>query len=108
MEDSYDFEIFVNNKRKVFRMEVTKIYDGYSVERFKIKGGRRHIILESNRPFLLKQNSKKKIQWSIKEGDLKSSKPTDAADAVSKIVDQIEKNIVPQPVSKLLYIRSKK
>jgi len=89
-------------------MEVTKIYDGDSVERFKVKGGKRHIVLESNRPFLLKQNSKKRIQWTIKEGDLNSSKPTDAADAVSKIIEQIEKNIVEQPVSKILYIRSKR
>jgi hypothetical protein len=88
-------------------MEVTKIYDGDSVERFKVKGGKRHIILESDRPFLLKQNSKKKIHWMIKEGDLKSSKPTDAADAVSKIIEQIEKNIVEKPASKILYLRSK-
>jgi hypothetical protein len=107
MENSYDFEIFVSNKGTVFRMEVTKIYEGDSVERFKVKGGKRHIILESNRPFLLKQKSGKRIQWMIKEGDLKSSKPTDAADAVSKITKQIEKNILEQPASKINYRRNK-
>ena len=108
MENSYDFEIFVTNKGKTFRMEVTKIYNGDSVERFKVKGGKRQIILESNRPFLLKQNSRKRIQWTIKEGDLKSSKPTDAADALSKVIEQLEKNIVEQPQSKIVYMRSRK
>jgi hypothetical protein len=108
MNDSFDFEIFVKNNGKTFRMEVTKIYEGDSVERFKVKGGKRHIILESNRPFLVKQNLKKKIQWTIKEGDLKSSKPTDAADAISKITEQIEKNILEPPASKLIYMRIRK
>jgi len=107
MEKEFDFEIFVNNKGRIFRMEVTKIYDGDSVERFKVKGGKRHIILQSNRPFLIKQNSKKRIEWRLMEADLKSSKPTDAADAVSKIIEQVEKNIVEKTPSKILYLRSK-
>ena len=95
---AYEFEIFVVMKGKTFRMEVFRIYDGESMETFKVVGGTRSIILQSNRPELVRTNSTKAIDWKLLEGDFSKSNPKDAAEALNKIIVEVEYRIRQRPL----------
>jgi hypothetical protein len=45
-----EFEILIYIHNKPYRMQVKRIYEGDSMEKFEIKGGNRSIILRNNRP----------------------------------------------------------
>jgi hypothetical protein len=61
------FEIRIDMPSGKYRMQVERIYAGDSIEKFKVTGGARSFILQSNRPQLLASNAKKEIQWKILE-----------------------------------------
>jgi hypothetical protein len=73
-------------------MQVKRIYQGESIEKFEVKGGERSIILHNNRPELTLQKSKKKPTWRI-EGGQPPSDPQSFALTVLEIekrIDEIE------------------
>lgn len=107
-EDVWDFQIYVTVKGKTFRMEVYHIYQGDAIEKFKVKGGQRHIILQSNRPYLKRNERRENIDWKLIEGDLSEANPKEASEALLKIIEAIEYYIKDQPVPLGLYLRSKK
>lgn len=106
--DTWDFQIYVNVNGKTFRMEVYHIYQGDSMEKFKVKGGNRHIILQSNRPYLKRYEKRENIDWKLIEGDLSDANPKQASEALLKIIEAIEHYIKDQPVPLSLYLQQKK
>jgi hypothetical protein len=88
-----DFKIWVEVKRKRFTMDIYKIYEGDSLQRFKVQGGHRYIILQSNLPYLLNKKSNKPIEWKLLEGDITEVDPKEAAEALNKIIVAIEYKI---------------
>ena len=97
--DNWDFEIYIEVKRRTYHMQVHLVYQGDSYEKFKVKGGQRHIILQSNRPFLKSHHKKDNIDWKLVEGDLSNSNPKDAADALAKITEAIENYTKDMPIT---------
>ncbi len=89
-------------------MEVTKIYEGGSLQRFKVKGGEKYIILQSNLPQLLRENSRKPIDWKLLEGNISTDDPKAAAEGLNKIIIAIEYRIKEQPDDPRNYMNSKK
>ncbi len=67
---TFDIQIDVAGKR--YKMQVERIYAGDSIERFKVSGGGKWIVLHCNRPELLASNAKKSIDWKLKEGQVSS------------------------------------
>jgi len=108
MNAEFDFEIYVTMGAKKYRMEVTTIYQGDSLEKFKVKGGNRYIILQSNRPYLKNKNKREKIEWKLLEGGLSDANPKTAAEALNKIITQIEYHIKDQPVPLGVWLRAAK
>jgi hypothetical protein len=104
----YDFEILVEMKGKKYRMQVYRVYDGNSLERFNVVGGKRGIVLQSNRPMLLREGSRKAIDWKLLEGDLGNGPEKDVADALNKIIVEIEWKIKDEPPPIGEYLRGKK
>lgn len=104
MDADYDFKIYVAVKNKTFRMEVTKIYEGQSLQRFKVKGGSKSIVLQSNYPQICRENSRKPIDWKLLEGDISSDDPKAAAEALNKIIVAIEYRMKEDPPSMIAYI----
>ena len=69
---NWQFEIYYNSKRIKINAEV--VYSSAQIERIKLTAGTHELLLESNRPLLEGKGLKKKrIQWKIKEGSVKSS-----------------------------------
>lgn len=93
MDQTPDFEIVVTSKGKRFKMQVTKIYEGDSLQRFKVKGGTKYIVLQSNLPMLLRDNSRKAIDWKLLEGNISTENPKEAAEALNEIILEIEHRI---------------
>ena len=106
--DSWDFEIYVKVKRRTFHMEVYHIYQGDSIEKFKIKGGQRYIILQSNRPYLKARNKRENIDWKLIEGDISNADAKEAKEALSKIIEAVEHYIKDQPIPPGISIAARK
>ena len=68
----WQFEIYYNYNRIKINAEV--IYKSPCTERIKLTAGTHELLLECNRPLLLAKGLKKKrVQWKIREGSVKSS-----------------------------------
>lgn len=106
--DSWDFEIYVEVKEKTFHMEVYHIYQGDSIEKFKVKGGKRFIVLQSNRPYLKAHNKRENIDWKLIEGDLSNASSKEAKQALSKIIEAVEYYIKDQPIPLGISIAARK
>jgi hypothetical protein len=91
-----DFEIFLTVKGQKFRMKVYWLHSGDSVEQFRIVGGTRSIVLQSNRPQLKKENSRKAIDWKLLDGDLGKGSAKEVAETLNNIIVEIELKIKDQ------------
>ena len=85
-------------KAKPYRMQVKRIYEGDSIERFKITGGSRSIVVRNNRPELNRTRKRKKPMWQVEEGTA-SNPQTFALTvlAIEKKIEEIENP--PKPVT---------
>jgi hypothetical protein len=63
-----EFEIVIHVYSKPYRMQVKRIYEGDSIEKFEVKGGERSIIIRNNRPELKLKGTRKKPTWQIDGG----------------------------------------
>ena len=86
----FDIIISIPSKRGRFKMKVERIYEGDSLERYRVTGGGRSIVLQTDRLLLKKTGSRKKQDWKIKEGDLMNADPKAAAEGILEICDAIE------------------
>ena len=87
------FEIRIELNQKWYRMQVNQVYASDSIERFQVTGGSRSIVLETNRPECKKK--KRKPKWKIISGDIKRDNLEEAALAMLRIFDAIEKHFSP-------------
>jgi hypothetical protein len=62
-----NFTIRIDLPTGMFRLNVERIYAGDGIEKFRISGGNRSFVLQSNRPALLAEASRKPIEWKILE-----------------------------------------
>lgn len=87
------FEIKIELNQKWYRMNVEQVHASESLERFKVTGGNRSILLETNRPESKKR--KRKPKWKILSGDIQRNNLEEAALAMLRIFDAIEKHFSP-------------
>ena len=73
-------------------MQVKRIYEGDSIEKFEVKGGSRSIILRNNRPELKLKKSRKKPVWKIEAGEIPTNPQSFALTvlAIEKKIEEIE------------------
>lgn len=88
---TFDIQIDVNGGR--FKMKVERVYAGESLEKFKVTGGSRSILLQSNRPLLLATRSRKTVDWKLLEGDFRTTNKEAATYALFRIMTTIEEYI---------------
>jgi hypothetical protein len=60
----------VHHSPKNLSLEYERIYESNQIERYRIGGANRSIVLQTNRPFLKITNSRKKQNWKLIEGTL--------------------------------------
>jgi hypothetical protein len=94
-----EFEIVIYIYSKPYRMQVKRIYEGDSIEKFEVKGGERSIILRNNRPELKLKRARKKPTWQIDGGKPPSNPQSFALTvlAIEKKIEEIENP--PKPFS---------
>ncbi len=102
------FSITVDMGTKVYRMQVEQIYIGESIEKFRVTGGQRSIVLQSNRPMVLESKTKKPIEWKLVEGEINPTNTKNAALALLRIMHEIEKRLKPEEVNPKEYLRATK
>lgn len=65
------FTIRYRHNGKNYNLRVERIMYSRYVERFRISGGVKHIVVESNRPLLIHKGLKHKaVDWKLIEGDV--------------------------------------
>jgi len=79
------FRIEVINDRTKYRLSVEQIEVTSQLEKYKVSGNNRSIIIQSNRPILKQRNLKhKKISWKMIEGQLHN------VSFLEKVMDGVE------------------
>jgi hypothetical protein len=70
----YDpFHILIRHKAgRVYRVLVTHIYMGAAVDRYRIEGRNRYIVLQTDQPFIKRTYKRKKHSWKLWEGQLEN------------------------------------
>ncbi len=93
--------ITVYHSPKNLQLQAELVYQSNQVQRFRVSGKNRGIVLQNNFPLLQSLNSKKKIDWKLIEGTM-----TDA---------ELLLNIIREPEKKIKvkgdfieYLRTKK
>jgi len=82
---SVSFHITISTrKRGRFRMEVEHFYTSVQVERFKIKGKERFIMME-------KRLALKRHPWKITKGQFNTTDVQEAAEAIRDIQDDLDR-----------------
>jgi len=65
------FPIRVYTKDQTYRLKAEVIYESKKVQRIRVSGKNRSIVLQNNRPCLLSRGLKsKRIHWTLKEGQM--------------------------------------
>lgn len=65
------FEINYRSGSIIYHFKIELIESGKQLEKFRISGGNKVVILQSNRPMLLARGLKKKaIYWKVLEGEI--------------------------------------
>lgn len=91
-----EFEIVIYIYNKPYRMQVTRIHNGDSIEKFEVKGGQRSVILRSNRPELKHKTGHKKPKWQLEAGEITNPQAYALTIlAIEKKIEEIENP--PQP-----------
>jgi hypothetical protein len=67
------FEIIVDVSGRPYKMQVEKIYEDSWIEKFRVTGGNKSIVIQSNRPRLKAMGSTKQITWDVVEGEIDRS-----------------------------------
>jgi hypothetical protein len=94
--------IFVYSNSGRLALIAECIYKSEQIERFRVSGKNRSIVLQTNYPLLKAQNSKKKIDWKLIEGTMSD------VQLLQNIINELEYILKDNGTSRLDYIRSKK
>lgn len=65
-----EFEVVINIYSKPYRMQIKRIYEGDSIEKFEVTGGDRSIVTRNNQPELRRQKGRKKPLWQLEKGEI--------------------------------------
>lgn len=83
-----DTKFFISTLNGKYDFNVERIYNGESIEKYKISQGDKNIILRNNIPLLkLKGSKTKKIEWKIEKGEIKNIQ------TMSTMILEIEKKL---------------
>lgn len=63
-----EFTLHVTHRLKDYKLKATIEYESNQIMRIRLLGTKRSLLLENNYPLLKNTNSKKGIQWKIREG----------------------------------------
>lgn len=63
-----EFTLYVTHRLRDYKLKATVEYESNQIMRIRVLGNKRSLLLENNYPFLKNTNSKKGIQWKIREG----------------------------------------
>lgn len=77
---------------KPHTLKATLEYHSNQIMRIRVQGRLNDLLLENNYPALMAANSKKGVQWKIREGQLTQSTP-ETARLLMNIFQQLEGNI---------------
>jgi hypothetical protein len=83
-----EFIMFVTINRQRYRIQVERFYALKQIERYRLKGGKRILELQTNRPFLVSQNRRKKFKWQLISGTLEFSSTWEI------IIDELEHQVI--------------
>jgi len=64
-----EFTLHVTYQLKSYALKAIVEYESNQIMRIRVTGTKRSLLLENNYPLLKNTNSKKGIQWKIREGD---------------------------------------
>jgi|GEM_PF-1922664 len=85
------FTITIKHKDRIYTMKVERTQEGAKDERFRVSGGGRFILLQTNRPQALARGRKPK--WKIIDGHVrKESNLEEASLAMLRIYEAIEQH----------------
>lgn len=91
-----EFEIVIHIYGKPYRMQVKRIYEGDTIEKFEVTGGQKSVVLRNNRPELKRKPGNKKARWQIENGEVSNAQAYALTIlAIEKKIEEIEKQ--PQP-----------
>ena len=63
-----EWDLHITYGLKPFTLKCVVEYHSNQIMRIRVNGSKRSLLLENNYPFLNQTNSKKGIQWKIREG----------------------------------------
>jgi hypothetical protein len=63
-----EFALYLSHRLKEYKLNAIVEYKSNQIMRIRVLGSKSSILLENNYPFLKNTNSKKGIQWKIREG----------------------------------------
>ena len=75
-----------------FELKAELVYESNQIMRIAVHGKKSKIILENNYPIIRITNSKKAMQWKLREGFLKNGDSKDAR-LLTAIIQELESNI---------------
>lgn len=65
------FEIVVLVKGQRYKMQVKRIYEGETIERFEVTAGGKSVVFQTDYHYLKKTHSRKSPDWKIISGEVK-------------------------------------
>ena len=84
------FRISIEIDRRYRYYQVDEIYNDGTIERYKITGKNKSVVLQSNRPLLRAKGVKhKKVEWKLTEGLIQTSYGLNLI--IDAIMNEIEK-----------------
>ena len=64
------FEIIVTVDGKRYQMQVKRIYEGDTIERFEVTAGGKSVVFQTDYHYLKKNKKRKSADWKIISGDV--------------------------------------
>lgn len=87
-----DWKIRVSFSGRPYTLTAVLEYHSSQIMRIRVHGTKNDLLLENNYPALISANSKKGVQWKIREGYLSQSSP-ETARLLMNIFQQLEDNL---------------
>jgi hypothetical protein len=81
------FPLYVYTTHESYRLSGEVIYESDQIQRVRVSGRNRSIVLQNNRPLLLARGLKnKRVHWSLIEGQVNN------AYFLSKLLDELDRH----------------
>ena len=88
-----DWKLFVRYGNTSFQLDAKIEYESSQIMRIRVFGKAGSILLENNYPIIQFANSKKGIQWKLREGSFSSNDQRKDAALLLDIMNELESNI---------------